>query len=98
MGGDRLPFLLPCVSCTSIFFVFEMVTIGVVAAVAQPVNPSKGALTAANNLHIVSMAILAYEYVARTALLTLLVTHNLLSYLITIPAEYRLYKTASRRR
>ena len=45
-----------------------MVTIGVVAATTQPVDPSKGALTAANNLHVVSMAILAYEYVARTFL------------------------------
>ena len=53
-----------------------MVAMGVVAAAPQAVNPSMGALTAANNLRIVSIAILGYEYVARTLLLTLLVTHT----------------------
>jgi len=53
-----------------------MVAMGVVAAATQAVDPSTGALTAANNLRIVSIAILGYEYVARTVMLTLLLTHT----------------------
>jgi hypothetical protein len=60
---------------------------------------SPGAITFANNLRIASIAVAVYEYVAGGRfLLALVLTQYSDSYIITLPSEYRLYKTSSRRR
>ena len=58
---------------------------------------SQGALAVATNLRVVSMSIAGYEYVSSCVLLPLIATH-LASYLLTLPSEYRLYKSSDRRR
>ena len=50
-----------------------MAVIDIVAAAAAA-NSSQGGLVAANNLRIASIAIAAYEYVAGSCLLTVIVT------------------------
>ena len=65
--------------------------------VALTIYPSAGALAADNNLRIASLTMAAYEYVVDRRLQLLVGTH-IRSYLITLPAEYRLYKSANCRR
>jgi len=59
---------------------------------------SPGAITFANNLRVASIAVAAYEYVAGRFSLALVLTQYSDSYIITLPSEYRLYKTSSQRR
>ena len=46
-----------------------------VLTIATPITPSQGALAIDTKLHIVSMSIAAYEYVANCISLLLIVTH-----------------------
>lgn len=66
--------------------------------VSSTASSGQAGLTAATNLRIASISVAAYEFVVSRFLLTLLVTFILASFLTTLPAEYRLYKTTSRRR
>jgi len=68
------------------------------AAAASASTSSQSAITFANNMRIASIGIAAYEYVSSSFLLTSHCDLISASYLITIPAEFRLYKTSSRRR
>ena len=66
--------------------------------VSSTTSSGQGGLAVANNLRIASISIAAYEFVASSFLLNLLVTFCSASYLTTIPAEFRLYKSTSPRR
>jgi hypothetical protein len=74
-----------------------MGTIGEVDAATVTIYPSAAALAADNDLRIASLAMAAYEYVVDCRSRPFKGTHPH-SYLITLPAEYRLYKSANRRR
>lgn len=69
-----------------------------VGAALTAIFPRAGALAADNNLRIASLTMGAYEYVADRRLRTFREDSHPPSYLITLPAEYRLYKTSSVRR
>jgi hypothetical protein len=73
-----------------------MVAIGVVATATHPIDPSQGALAVDAYLRIASMTIIAYEYVLSSRFVGCLRDLESPSYLFTLPAELRLYKTASR--
>ena len=75
-----------------------MFNILVVDASTATIDPTRGAFAVANNLRIASLSIAAYEYVASYVSSTPILTHLRPSYLVTLPAELRLYKSASRRR
>jgi hypothetical protein len=79
------------------FSVSRGVGVLVTDAATTALNPTDEALAVANNLRIASLSIAAYEYVTSYVSST---THSDLrpSYLITLPAEIRLYKSSSRRR
>jgi hypothetical protein len=68
-----------------------------VTQLTQASGLDQGAFEWVNNLRIVSITIFGYEYVVP---LRLVGSQHIYSpsYFITIPAELRLYKTASRRR
>ena len=59
-----------------LFFVsaFKMVAVNVVALIPKITQASEGALTTAKYLRVSSMAVAAYEYVVRRALLMVIVT------------------------
>ena len=61
------------------------------------VTPTQSALTAAAYMRIVSLSIAGYEYVTNSIVLPFIVTHSA-SYILTLPSEYRLYKSPARRR
>ena len=71
---------------------------GVVEAAVTTMYPSAGALAADNNLRIASLTMGAYEYVADYRSRTSHGDSRPPSYLVTLPAEYRLYKSSDRRR
>lgn len=66
--------------------------------VSSTASSGQGGLVAANNLRIASISIAAYEFVASSFSLESPRDLNSDSYLTTIPAEFRLYKSTSRRR
>ena len=66
---------------------------------ATSLNVTSGAITADNDLRVVSMAIAAYEYVVGCRLRLLVRGYSYLSsYLATLPAAYRFYKCSNRQR
>ena len=58
---------------------------------------TKDPLAQAMNLRVASLSIAAYEYVASSIFLPLIHTYSI-SYLVTLPTEYRLYKSFGRKR
>lgn len=71
---------------------------GVMEATVTTIYPSAGALAADNNIRIASLTLGAYEYVPNCRSRASHRNSRSLSYLITLPAEYRLYKSSNRRR
>jgi hypothetical protein len=69
-----------------------------VLANVTTITPSKGALATATNLHVASLSVAAYEYVAGGILLPLTENSCSASYLLTLPTEYRLYRSSDRKR
>lgn len=74
-----------------------MGTIREIRAATVTIYPSAPALAADNDLRIASLTMAAYEYVVDRRSQPFEGT-NPPSYLITLPAEYRLYKSSNRRR
>jgi hypothetical protein len=68
-----------------------------VLAASPIISPSQGALSAAAYMRIASISIAAYEYVASGCLATFHRDSFAASYLLTLPSEYRLYKSSDRR-
>jgi hypothetical protein len=82
----------------SVLFSAVQVMAGVVEATIAAARPSAGAMAVDNNLRIASLTMAAYEYVADCRSRTSHGDSRLPSYLVTLPAEYQLYKSANRRR
>ena len=62
------------------------------------IDPTRGAFAVANNLRIASLSIATYECVTSYVSSSPILTNLRARYLITLPAEIRLYKSSNRRR